>query len=119
VAGDVWITRADTERDVGHSPLRLVALRRVVEVGDLYLRRTCVLNDRWRALFAPGPRAGLQPLRPMVAARAVVSLYRGRWVHGVLCPELFGLTVRLRLTRGGELALLDWTRRANEEGGGG
>lgn len=105
-----WAARVDTRRDVGHSSTRLELLERVLTVGDLYLQRTCSLHDRWRALWLPGPRAGLQQLRPRGVACVLLSLWRGSLVLGVERPDLFGLTVQLRLTRLGELTLREWRR---------
>lgn len=105
-----YTARPDTRRDVSYTGDRLELLRRVSADGDLYLQRICTLNDRWRAMLLPGPRAGLQPLRPMVTARSLMSLWRGLLVDGVERPELYGLTVQLRVTRFGELTLSFWTR---------
>jgi len=106
-----WTARADTRRDVDLTPLRAALLRRALTVGDLYLQRLYAPDDRWRTMFTPGPRAGLQPLRPMESARALMSLWRGAYVYGVQRPELYGMTVQLHVSRGAELALLDWERR--------
>jgi hypothetical protein len=107
-----WTARPDTRRDVDLTSSRARLLRRVLTVGDLYLQRLSATDDRWRAMVVPGPRAGLQPLRPIESARALLALWRGAYVYGVQRPELYGMTVRLHVSRGAELALLDW------EGGG-